>query len=397
MLSISPQIQGRFVPASIMKCLQVIHHNNNTLRNSISASEVFISKNLLPQLTDQTVTIQNLLFVSVVIPTRDRGKELTTCLQSIAKQNYPKNRLEVIISDDGSKSNIEHIIAPFHTQLCIRYIRGQSPAGPAAARNAGWRVSRGEIVVFLDDDVITTRTHLMALIQTLISSDDNIPGVAGPVLPLSGEWRQDPFTIVPVFEGPGGAGTIVTANLAVWRSTLEKVGGFDEGFRYPFCEDFDLIWRVEKALGPFGFAPEAIVYHPVRRLSLPVWLARLPQGSEAVIRLYRKHPDRFPPQFLPAYLLNLLRRTIFRKTTFGSVFLYFIINLIVWWIHNRYAWLRHPLLGLKGVAWVIVSILYLFPDSTEHGFMLLIGNKSYTFDLIVKNCKTSYLPIWLKI
>jgi len=347
MLSISSQIQGKFVFASIM--------NNNALRNSISASEVFISKNLSPQLTDQTATIQNLPFVSVVIPTRDRGKELTTCLQSIAKQDYPKNRLEVIISDDGSKSNIEHIIAPFHTQLCIRYIRRQSPAGPAAARNAGWRVSRGEIVVFLDDDVITTRTHLMALIQTLISSGDNIPGVAGPVLPLSGEWRQDPFTSVPVFEGPGGAG-----NLAVWRSTLEKVGGFDEGFRYPVCEDFDFTWRVEKALGPFGFAPEAIVYHPVRRLSLPVWLARLPQWSEAVIRLYCKHPDRFPPQFLPAYLLNLLRRTIFRKTTFGSVFLYFIINLIVWWIHNRYAWLRHPLLGLKGVAWVIVSILYLF-------------------------------------
>jgi glycosyltransferase involved in cell wall biosynthesis len=71
----------------------------------------------------------NLPSCSVIIPTRGRPRQLAECLQSIAETDYPPERLEVIVVDDGGSSS--EIDTPFE----VSTLRSDN-AGPAAARNA---------------------------------------------------------------------------------------------------------------------------------------------------------------------------------------------------------------------------------------------------------------------
>jgi glycosyltransferase involved in cell wall biosynthesis len=99
--------------------------------------------------------------VSVIIPTYNRVNSLRRTLDSLAQQTYPAVRFEVIVVDDGSTDTTPEIrdLAP----LPVRYYR-QGNQGAAAARNAGAVEARGELLVFLDDDVIVHECFLDALV-----------------------------------------------------------------------------------------------------------------------------------------------------------------------------------------------------------------------------------------
>jgi glycosyltransferase involved in cell wall biosynthesis len=89
-------------------------------------------------------------FVSVIIPTYNRKKELRTCLKSLQEQSF-KN-FEIIVSDDGSTDNTFEVIEEFRESLDIHYIQGVNFGGPARARNSGLKLAKGEIIAFLDSD-----------------------------------------------------------------------------------------------------------------------------------------------------------------------------------------------------------------------------------------------------
>jgi glycosyltransferase involved in cell wall biosynthesis len=91
--------------------------------------------------------------VSVIIPTYNCSARLVCALRSIAAQHYAPQQIEALVIDDGSTDDTAERLAAFAAQspLCVRYIR-QVNAGPAAARNHGLRLARGEAIAFLDAD-----------------------------------------------------------------------------------------------------------------------------------------------------------------------------------------------------------------------------------------------------
>jgi len=84
----------------------------------------------------------NLRF-SVIVPTYQRPAAIVDCIKALALMRYPKDRFEVIVVDDGSSEPVEAAIGKFGRDVQLRVIR-QPNAGPAAARNAGVRIARGE-------------------------------------------------------------------------------------------------------------------------------------------------------------------------------------------------------------------------------------------------------------
>src|SRR5262249_771856 len=106
--------------------------------------------------------------VTVVVPSYNRGDALAPTLDAILGSDLKSvGEIEVIVVDDGSpvpaKSVVDSRIVPQGVSLrCIR----QDNAGPAAARNAGFREARGEVVLFVDDDILLPasgiRDHLRA-------------------------------------------------------------------------------------------------------------------------------------------------------------------------------------------------------------------------------------------
>jgi histidinol-phosphate phosphatase family protein len=148
-------------------------------------------------------------------------------------------------------------------------------AGPAAARNLGWRQATAEWVAFLDDDVVPGPDWLSALAGDLEGLSPEVAASQGQVrVPVpAGRRPTDWERNVRGLETARWA----TADMAYRRSVLEEVGGFDERFPRAYREDADLGLRVVRA-GYRIVAGRRVVTHPVRAAGWAVSL-RLQAGN----------------------------------------------------------------------------------------------------------------------
>ncbi len=76
------------------------------------------------------------MFFSVVVPTCGRPGPLTSCLEALARLEYPCDLYEVIVVDDGSPAPLDAVVGTFRSRVDVTLLRQQN-GGPAAARNAG--------------------------------------------------------------------------------------------------------------------------------------------------------------------------------------------------------------------------------------------------------------------
>src|SRR5579883_3490344 len=93
-----------------------------------------------------------MLSLSVVIPTRNRAAVLRRTLPTALHQDLPQDQWELLIVDDGSTDDTAAVVQELAGERA--YLLVQPHRGAAAARNAGLRVARGELVLFLDDDLL---------------------------------------------------------------------------------------------------------------------------------------------------------------------------------------------------------------------------------------------------
>jgi len=144
-------------------------------------------------------------------------------------------------------------------------VRGHG-LGPAHARNAGWRLTRGDWVVFIDDDVLLSDGWSLELVADLTAARPELSGMpvggiqARLEVPLPADRRPTDWE-----RGTAGlaSAAYVTAEMAYRREALEAVDGFDERFPRAFREDADLALRVMR-VGWQLTRGERLVVHPVR-------------------------------------------------------------------------------------------------------------------------------------
>jgi GT2 family glycosyltransferase len=201
--------------------------------------------------------------VAVVIPTFERAPLLARTLEALALLDVPPGGLEVVVVDDGSSADHAAGVAAAVDRLANARLLTQPNAGPAAARNRGWRSSGAPLIAFLDDDCTPARDWLTVLVAALTDAEQAVGAVGGRVLsaPTAG-WvarfcaaTEYATGIQPVFENAA------TANACYRRHVLEELGGFDESFVHPGGDDPDLSARARAAGYTLRFVPEAVVYH----------------------------------------------------------------------------------------------------------------------------------------
>lgn len=169
-------------------------------------------------------------------------------------------------------------------------------AGPAAARNVGWRASDAPWVVFLDDDVVPTDSWLNDLYADVSSAALDVVAVQGRVTVPLPEGRR-PTDWERNVTGLASARWI-TADMAVRRSALEKVGGFDERFPRAYREDADLALRLQAEGGKLAMGRRR-VSHPVR--PAPWWISlRLQAGNRDDVLMSALHGRRWQGENAPA-------------------------------------------------------------------------------------------------
>jgi glycosyltransferase involved in cell wall biosynthesis len=175
--------------------------------------------------------------VSVVICTHNRGFYLRKAIASVVGQDMPASEYELIIVDNKSTDDTAEVAASFAAPN-VRYIH-EPQLGLCFARNTGWRNAAGTYVAYLDDDAIAEPGWL-ASIKAAFESDPAAGVVGGKVDPIwEGErpaWMSDnvsfSLTIVDWSIEPKQIPDVrvewlVGANMAIPRSVLAEVGGFD--------------------------------------------------------------------------------------------------------------------------------------------------------------------------
>jgi len=203
---------------------------------------------------------------SVVITTYQRPAQLARTLQALGRQNYPKDRFEVIVVNDGGKLPLK----PFVSDLCVRFIE-QQHAGAAAGRNTGVAHARGAWIAFTDDDCeprpewISALSNAAEMHPGCLFGGKTICGLPGHLCSVASQIIQD---IVYDFynSDPAKARFFASNNMALPAGAFRSVGGFDARFRLA-AEDRELCERWRAAGRRMVYVPEAVVGH-FRRLSL---------------------------------------------------------------------------------------------------------------------------------
>jgi len=180
-------------------------------------------------------------FVSVIIPSYNRGWILKEAIDSVLVQDY--KHFELIIIDDGSTDNTQDILKTYGGQ--IKTIT-QSNKGVSAARNAGIASSTGSLIAFLDSDDLWLPKKLSRQVEFFISTPDAV------ICQTEEIWIRNGKRVNPKIKHKKISGDIFEPSLSlclispsavmIKKSLFDDVGIFDEELFA--CEDYDLWLRI---------------------------------------------------------------------------------------------------------------------------------------------------------
>lgn len=197
------------------------------------------------------------LDVTVVVPVRDDLAGIQALLGCLAAQTLPRERFEIVVGDDGSRSDQTPRVAT--GDGWVRVVGGP-PRTSYAARNAAAAAGGGRILAFCDSDCRPQPRWLAELLAALADADVVAGEVAfePPARPTS--WSLLTIDMFLDQERNVALSRGVTANLALARRRFDALGGFDESL--PSGGDYELVERAVAAGARLRYAPRAVVRHP---------------------------------------------------------------------------------------------------------------------------------------
>lgn len=257
--------------------------------------------------------------LSVVIPTRDRWPRLRETLEALGAPHDLPGELEVIVVDDGSRDQTLDALSTFAATFPLELRWLENPGrGPAAARNAGIAIARGDRVLLLGDD---TRPAPGALAEHLRHGPEH--GVQGHV-----DWDPNaPITEVMRFLAPQGPQfyfkglkegepipytAVLGSNYSAPRSWFHGER-FDEHFPAAAFEDTELAYRFARRGRLSLYAPRALCWHHHAYDTIEPFLARQRRAGVAARYAVARHPRMFFKIVLEPFLFgvyNLLRHPL---------------------------------------------------------------------------------------
>ena len=290
------------------------------------------------------------MLFSVVIPTYNRWPILEKCLTALEEQT-PSGEIEgyeVVVVDDGSTDGTPARLREQASRFPHVRLIEQAHGGPAEGRNRGVDHARGDVIVFIDSDLVVTPvfllSHARALQRSWTQRGNRLCFTYGAVINTAN------------FDQPSAErhklrdlswAYFATGNVAIDRAVLQQSGLFDTSFRLYGWEDLELGERLRQMGVELVRCPEAVGYHwhPALSLAQVPDLIRVEQERAKMgLVFYRKHPTRrvrFIIQF------TWLHRVLWELLTLGG-----LINerslrpLLVWLIRHDRAALAMELLRL---------------------------------------------------
>jgi len=259
------------------------------------------------QTSTQTIDTNYKPLVSLIITTHNRLKTLRLTIESILRSNY-KN-LELIVVDDASNDGTYEYITEHYP--FVKVVRNQHEFFPSFSREKGYRLSKGEYLMFVDDDCILLRDTIGKLVN-LMMSDPSI-GVAGPsVYTLTERPQCFGGRVVPYFSCRNNkklvkkeiidSDFVPGTAMMIRRDVFERVGGWDYK-NFPWhAEEVDLCLRIKKA----GY--RVVCYTHAKVIHLSSTSIKVPNPTRAYyaaksrVKFYKRY---FGTSFFLLYFLTV--------------------------------------------------------------------------------------------
>ncbi|MCB2191294.1 MAG: mycofactocin biosynthesis glycosyltransferase MftF [Deltaproteobacteria bacterium] len=243
-------------------------------------------------------TIAEYPLVSIIIPVRNRPREVNECLRSLAKLDYPASKTEIIVVDDASSDDTPHVISRYNVKL----IRMASQRGASYCRNRGAAAANGEILAFLDSDCLASAGWLSDLVPAF--QNQAVAVVGGLV---DGYFRNSGLDKYEQVKSSLRVGRrfrrsdtddksfyVPSCNMLVRKREFHKAGGFNQELQVG--EDVDLCWRMADAGGLLEYRQAGRVLHKHRTKWASFCGRRFDYGtSEPMLqKLHPRRSKRFP-------------------------------------------------------------------------------------------------------
>ena len=278
------------------------------------------------------------MWISVVIPTYNRLPILEKCLRALESQRLSDalEGFEVVVVDDGSTDGTVDWL--LHRQDEFPHVRlvQQEHGGPAEGRNRGVQHARGDVIVFIDSDLVVTEGFLVCHAQALQRSwqqrGDRLCFTYGAVVNTAD--FEDPTRERHKLRDLSWA-YFATGNVAIDREVLEASGLFDTGFRLYGWEDLELGERLRRMGVVLVRCPEAVGYHwhPALRLDQIPDLVRVErERAKMGLVFYRKHPTRRVRYIIQFTWLHVL---LWELLTLGGVLNERSLRPLLAWLIRR--------------------------------------------------------------
>jgi glycosyltransferase involved in cell wall biosynthesis len=242
--------------------------------------------------------------VSVIIPTYNRADFLPQTIQSVLDQTF--HDFEILIIDDGSTDDTEHVVRRIDDSRVI-YVRQGHSGLPSVARNTGLHHARGDYIAFLDSDDLWLSEKLALQVQYMDSHPEVGLSYTDTYRFTADPEQYDPRPVLRsetahsghVFALLYGQQVIPNLTVVIRSSVVEQVGMFDEDARLKANEDYEYWLRIahqypvgylDKPLALYRQHPEGISKAAVATNQAKLWLV------EKLDRIYpdfvARHPDQ---------------------------------------------------------------------------------------------------------
>ena len=315
--------------------------------------------------------------VTIILPVRNEAKYITVCLESVFRQDYPHDHMEIIIADGLSTDSTREAVAEFsHRGIPLYWIANPDKIVPTGLNHA-IRLAKGEIIIRIDGHTIITPDYVTQCVSVLdYSNADNVGGCMNAKGPSYFGNATAIATSTPF--GVGGSRFhysekeewVDSVYLGAWpRRIFEEIGLFDEELVRDQDDEFN--YRLRELGGKILLSPKIKSVYMVRSSPKALWNQYYQYGYWKV-RVLQKHPYQMslrqfvPPAFVLALLVALLFTAII---PWGWVIFlmvlgcYLIANLAAsFFTSAKEGWQHLPLLPL------VFAILHL-----SYGLGFLVG------------------------
>ncbi|MCK4352707.1 glycosyltransferase family 2 protein [candidate division WOR-3 bacterium] len=253
----------------------------------------------------KTFKRNNLSLISIIIPCRNEEKFISKCLNSIIANDYPRDKLEILVVDGMSTDKTREIILDFAQKHSNIKVLDNPKKITSTGLNIGIKNAKGDIIIIIGTHTCIMPNFLKKSIETLsrVNADcvgGTIESIQEGFMPSAIAYGMScPFGIGnAAFRYSKKEGWVDTVAFGAYpKKVFDKIGLFDK--ELVRCQDDEFNYRLRKARGKIFLNPEIKSYYYPRSSLKKLWHQYFQYGFWKV-RVFQKHPKMMQiRQFVP--------------------------------------------------------------------------------------------------